>query len=204
MLTYHTRSCMFSPRARGCSYEPEGPTVNIEVFPACAGMFLRKRFRWASKTGFPRVRGDVPPWFALGWHQVKFSPRARGCSAAHLLRQYRIRVFPACAGMFRSSCLSKSNTTGFPRVRGDVPPSSRQKTQQNQFSPRARGCSRGCPHQSRQTPVFPSCAGMFRRLAVRVFRRRGFPRVRGDVPIISDSAVHCGGFSPRARGCSVR
>ena len=31
-----------------------------------------------------------------------------------------------------------------------------------------------------------------------------FPRVRGDVPIISRQTEQFGQFSPRARGCSIR
>ena len=90
----------FSPRARGCSFS--GITVGLVgvVFPACAGMFPRRRNILHVTPGFPRVRGDVPQP-APTLERVKvFSPRARGCS--YFLSRGRALdgVFPAYAGMF--------------------------------------------------------------------------------------------------------
>ena len=52
--------------------------------------------------------------------------------------------------------------------------------------------------------VFPACAGMFLVSESTLWLVRGFPRVRGDVPLLSCSAATGFEFSPRARGCSDR
>ena len=51
--------------------------------------------------------------------------------------------------------------------------------------------------------VFPACAGMFRTFRVEATDPGGFPRVRGDVPVVPFDRVGSDPFSPRARGCSV-
>ena len=70
---------------------------------------------------FPRVRGDVPPWWCVFYHMDGFSPRARGCSGVMLMADKFAFVFPACAGMFPTRSHATAITLGFPRVRGDVP-----------------------------------------------------------------------------------
>ena len=71
---------LFSPRARGCSFDLCRPTRRVVVFPACAGMFPRRQTRPHPRHRFPRVRGDVPQCPDLPVCVEKFSPRARGCS----------------------------------------------------------------------------------------------------------------------------
>ena len=92
------------------------------VFPACAGMFLRRSNPHATLTGFPRVRGDVPLVLDGTINHPRFSPRARGCSLTIVIVAHNELVFPACAGMFRFWGLGSPTKQGFPRVRGDVPP----------------------------------------------------------------------------------
>ena len=91
------------------------------VFPACAGMFLAGEVTTVTRSGFPRVRGDVPFVHGRSMTAIPFSPRARGCS--HLLgHDFSILwVFPACAGMFLLHNPSLGHLCSFPRVRGDVP-----------------------------------------------------------------------------------
>ena len=184
------------------------------------------RFRLRAKCSvccFPRVRGDVP-WISCSLPASGvFSPRARGCSyGINHCSSFPI-VFPACAGMFLFAAYPTWGLVRFPRVRGDVPgriakwlplmavfPACagmfqvdfNDMLQDPEFSPRARGCSRLNCVQSKLSTVFPACAGMF--LAETQLRglRRGFPRVRGDVPMACRIAKSCTAFSPRARGCS--
>ena len=151
----------FSPRARGCSYSLCPSKVSVVVFPACAGMFRKKKISFSKDSGFPRVRGDVPrihsPQRARRrFSRVRgdvpsrparspaclaFSPRARGCSSALNPENRPHSVFPACAGMFPVWCGWEYTTAGFPRVRGDVPASFSPPYFRVPFSPRARGCS---------------------------------------------------------------
>ena len=92
----------------------------------------------------------------------------------------------------------------------------------NSFSPRARGCSDFGGWVPPPSRVFPACAGMFRRLARGSLTTSsfpacagmflwwvdlailadGFPRVRGDVPVLDQRQQIKTMFSPRARGCS--
>ena len=153
----------FSPHARGCSRFDHRFESGFQVFPACAGMFP-KTHRWFwSPARFPRMRGDVPISSVNSSDTRKFSPHARGCSAAQILLNLAMKVFPACAGMFPRPCHGVNFTPGFPRMRGDVPTFvivltyctwfSRMRGDVpavlmtsiilKKFSPHARGCSSG-------------------------------------------------------------
>ena len=133
----------FSPRARGCSVlVVEGGALR-RVFPACAGMFRQPPAPASSKVRFPRVRGDVPALLEQISKSQAFSPRARGCSFAAVCYGIHHQVFPACAGMFLDLDQGTAWTSGFPRVRGDVPDFPSAAPKSTEFSPRARGCSPG-------------------------------------------------------------
>ena len=179
---YRWRDCGFSPRARGCSGTSLWGTIRAGVFPACAGMFPLHDRPWKIRSGFPRVRGDVPFLF--------------GC-----LRPNRV-VFPACAGMFLSESFSPKISDCFPRVRGDVPTCAAAIFRHSSFSPRARGCSLHDDHPFCVCVVFPACAGMFLPRRGLGLSGSGFPRMRGDVPVTGLPTRLSALFSPRARGCS--
>ena len=81
------RTEVFSPRMRGCSYYSPGQMSTKIVFPAYAGMFLR-RFASSSRVPcFPRVCGDVPHCVTTIGINIEFSPRMRGCSGNHWMRR---------------------------------------------------------------------------------------------------------------------
>ena len=172
----------FSPRARGCSQSQIRNSLALQVFPACAGMFPIERLQPFFHHGFPRVRGDVPWGDCSGAISALFSPRARGCSFDFPINLATIEVFPACAGMFRVRRRGNRPRRRFPRVRGDVPTHRATARGRCRFSPRARGCSHHTRNQTCYINVFPACAGMFRIRRRTYHPRRGFPRVRGDVP----------------------
>ena len=131
-----------------------------------------------------------------------FSPRARGCSSFFFCSSAFLLVFPACAGMFLARVLRPGQMLCFPRVRGDVPFWQMDARWEDQFSPRARGCSSVHLAQGPLEVVFPACAGMFRRKPRSRCWPCGFPRVRGDVPDTNIDLRFPRKFSPRARGCS--
>ena len=152
---------------------------------------------------FPRMRGDVPGQEASGTEIEMFSPHARGCSSSLNATPVRASVFPACAGMFLWHPLVCMCTSGFPRMRGDVPIGFPDRHTQVVFSPHARGCSWQGLDMSSSTQVFPACAGMFPRTWRRFTDSMRFPRMRGDVPTTLVFSGPTQSFSPHARGCSL-
>ena len=71
------------------------------------------------------------------------------------------------------------------------------------FSPRTRGCSLFIARASLTVIVFPAHAGMFRIRGRVSYRKDGFPRARGDVPLAVLAFQTVNAFSPRTRGCSL-
>ena len=155
----------FSPRTRGCSHKSQRKTPPPRVFPAYAGMFLRRYPAPPPPGSFPRVRGDVPVVNITDGGDEMFSPRTRGCSSITRNPSFTPRVFPAYAGMFQIE-----------EVHPIITP---------QFSPRTRGCSEYREGLDLKWEVFPAYAGMFRFPLGLPRRSPCFPRVRGDVPCLS-------------------
>ena len=151
----------FSPHARGCSEWAADVIGEIDVFPACAGMFRGPESSGGDKTSFPRMRGDVP-WDSFKARLIAaFSPHARGCSLGTFTALDINSVFPACAGMFLNPFLHYPYQSSFPRMRGDVPVELRVPQGDSGFSPHARGCSAALHAIVAVVEVFPACAGMF-------------------------------------------
>ena len=90
---------------------------------------------------FPRIRGDVPTVDGGGENGILFSPHTRGCSADFTTLEAAWAVFPAYAGMFLFHVGSLYATSGFPRIRGDVPSVNYLGVSLKKFSPHTRGCS---------------------------------------------------------------
>ena len=169
------------------------------VFPACAGMFRSPGRRGHCSRCFPRVRGDVPVGSITCISPLEFSPRARGCSGHTCILRGPANVFPACAGMFRTSQVSGESPMRFPRVRGDVPAKGCTSGGTAMFSPRARGCSCGPVFFRLMLPVFPACAGMFLCGACCADIHNRFPRKHEDLPPLRTWNFSTGEYSPRKR-----
>ena len=72
----------------------------------------------------------------------------------------------------------------FPRIRGDVPIKHRIRIRIAGFSPHTRGCSGSKMAYAKLECVFPAYAGMFLRSMSQAVDALGFPRIRGDVPLL--------------------
>ena len=157
-----TQACAFSPHTRGCSWLDSFGEERGAVFPAYAGMFPHLVGQDGGNCGFPRIRGDVPPTSRPPWAICSFSPHTRGCSDLKKKTLYAAVVFPAYAGMFRSSLSDTELRKCFPRIRGDVPPTTLLYSPTTEFSPHTRGCSADLHQLGEYELVFPAYAGMFR------------------------------------------
>ncbi len=105
--------------------------------------------------------------------------------------------------MFLGLFATVAARNSFPRIRGDVPFSSRASMSYTRFSPHTRGCSYMiyCNHKVKK--VFPAYAGMFLATISESLSTTSFPRIRGDVPHQSDTWLRIVEFSPHTRGCSA-
>ena len=193
---------MFSPHTRGCSDPHQLITTKNLVFPAYAGMFRRHANVLPQETCFPRIRGDVPVRPQILNNPEAFSPHTRGCSAPTMPPIMAAIVFPAYAGMFLLS-------TGFGKKGERFSPHTRGCSDQllpmiehGRVSPHTRGCSESTWFRNRTGSVFPAYAGMFLETQNPQVQREGFPRIRGDVPVLNGEQSGAKSFSPHTRGCS--
>ena len=152
--------------------------------------------------GFPRIRGDVPSIESKKDFRGTFSPHTRGCSWCAPPAVDDSIVFPAYAGMFRSPWGFRQGSIRFPRIRGDVPCTSRTRRVGTWFSPHTRGCSVYEQDETGWHLVFPAYAGMFRPAHTWCPATPSFPRIRGDVPREAPAPKSKPQFSPHTRGCS--
>ena len=194
---------MFSPHTRGCSREFVEKQPVRAVFPAYAGMFRPHAGGGHRTPGFPRIRGDVPVGLLTREDSSSFSPHTRGCSCRATDQGRFFIVFPAYAGMFPHQAGKAGHRSGFPRIRGDVPGNELTQVMGSLFSPHTRGCSEPDLTHPNYSPVFPAYAGMFRTRSTSKVPPSGFPRIRGDVPIMPNRTSSMLTFSPHTRGCSL-
>ncbi len=150
--------------------------------------------------GFPRPRGDGP---ATGWilHDgYWFSPPTRGWPGGQSRGSRGFSVFPAHAGMARRRWQAWPCPHRFPRPRGDGPNGSKPPASEYWFSPPTRGWPVLNLSIHRHDRVFPAHAGMARRTRLTQQHSVGFPRPRGDGPVIAPNALVAFLFSPPTRG----
>jgi len=129
----------FPPQARGWTRLPDQYRLGLAVSPAGAGMDRGFRSVLRIHSGFPRRRGDGPPWLTPYVVGLPFPPQARGWTPVLRLRTDRRPVSPAGAGMDLSQGVLKLTPVGFPRRRGDGPSKKSIHRTRRQFPPQARG-----------------------------------------------------------------
>ena len=100
-----SRRSRFTPHARGSTSLPFAANRIAFVYPACAGIDLCHLRNCFPCECLPRMRGDRPLLRPCILLRVSFTPHARGST---WLRRYCYEnrvVYPACAGIDRSSKL---------------------------------------------------------------------------------------------------
>ena len=127
--------------------------------PARAGIHPPIRFSWSPAPRFPRSRGDTPSTERASPRLNAVPPLARGYTHVRFPLGSRGNGSPARAGIHPEFLPMARRCRGFPRSRGDTPPSANVELRREAVPPLARGYTRLGPVPRR--------------------RRRGFPRSRG-------------------------
>ena len=154
----------------------------------------------ASRSSFPRMRGDGPSTSTARSCSMRFPPHARGWTLICNGNGWPHDVSPACAGMDpeRTSCCRERLC--FPRMRGDGPFAFRPVACDVPFPPHARGWTCVNNLTAAIQPVSPACAGMDLSPTPEPTDGSGFPRMRGDGPYTQFDRLPGPGFPPHARG----
>ena len=114
------RAATSSPRLRGCFHRLCALVVQLQVFPAPAGVFPACSLHQGLRSRLPRACGGVSEIVTNIHNLYLSSPRLRGCFRRHRSSRGSRLVFPAPAGVFlqRSDCCNGYG--GLPRACGGV------------------------------------------------------------------------------------
>ena len=127
--------------ARGSTWSLTMRQGQLPVYPACAGSTLMGDLVKALVERLPRMRGDPPQVPFCASDQLASTPHARGstvkcctcgcttivypaCAGIHrstLQAMSRVSVYPACAGIHLILASSGVENPSLPRMRGDPP-----------------------------------------------------------------------------------
>ena len=146
------------------------------------------------------MRGDRPYLNRQGFFEHGFTPHARGSTVVACSVVYRIRVYPACAGIDPFGESFRGSKRSLPRMRGDRPRNSTVLRLHRLFTPHARGSTMEGRWSYYINRVYPACAGIDLSPASHLYASICLPRMRGDRPY-KLICYGCGkAFTPHARG----
>ena len=193
-----------SPRAWGCFLPADEEPHQLPVFPTCVGVFLLVSRAFSIASGLPHVRGGVSDSLFIFSGLRTSSPRAWGCFRKGKKRRPPCRVFPTCVGVFPAGTPSDTELKCLPHVRGGVSEHAPRLQRPRMSSPRAWGCFRRRPYGASNSPVFPTCVGVFPRIACSVFIGSRLSHGRGGGSFHTSFSAPLTMSSPRAWGCFRR
>ena len=101
---------VFTPHARGSTFDCRISSRVSNVYPACAGIDPTDGEGFGFVTRLPRMRGDRPGIRMRRSAMPKFTPHARGSTLEVGQVLNGILVYPACAGIDPSSLWPPSIT----------------------------------------------------------------------------------------------
>jgi len=146
------------------------------------------------------MRGDPPFVDGIAPVYRKSTPHARGSTGATEKKKGVITVYPACAGIHLLLQDQRNYPKRLPRMRGDPPTRSSNRSNQRQSTPHARGSTRCVLGPPGLGCVYPACAGIHRYSRPSRGRLCGLPRMRGDPPSDLRVAAWAESSTPHARG----
>ena len=161
----------------------------MAVYPACAGIDLRKDVARRLFKGLPRMRGDRPSCRKRLTFPLEFTPHARGSTLLQTSINKAFPVYPACAGIDLLQLLPRIRLLRLPRMRGDRPSCYNGTKQEHRFTPHARGSTLGYYSSFWINTVYPACAGIDPPSKIVASDSSSLPRMRGDRPSERRSAT---------------
>ncbi len=182
ILTNYAEPTRFTPHARGSTQSELRGRLHHSVYPACAGIDPWYAEAYPTDDGLPRMRGDRPSFFHLSSSFFWFTPHARGSTSLLIFWLLRKQVYPACAGIDRTSGVMMGRRSRLPRMRGDRPGVDEWLFVEPSFTPHARGSTHNLPPELDSNVVYPACAGIDRYKGREPSAKRSLPRMRGDRP----------------------
>ncbi len=159
--------------------------------------------RCRSRIRFPRTRGDGPE--AVGVLSVPYElpPHTRGWTLRGDDGIVSRRASPAHAGMDPPPGDPQRCGHRFPRTRGDGPHRGSVPPARARLPPHTRGWTQVLMDRIGYAVASPAHAGMDRCPGRDPGHRRGFPRTRGDGPILVCSSQALERLPPHTRGWTV-
>mgnify|MGYP001017099675 CR=1 FL=1 len=152
---------------------------------------------------FPRARGDGPSALSRRRLSTPLPPRSRGWTRPRRLLHADEAASPALAGMDPSAPATSRRRSGFPRARGDGPGAPDRLALLPGLPPRSRGWTRMATHGRGRAQASPALAGMDRWKRCISELLTGFPRARGDGPLLIRSPMDWPPLPPRSRGWTL-
>ena len=152
---------------------------------------------------FPRPRGDGPEVLISAYQQYGVSPPTRGWTRRMGWPRVAVPGFPAHAGMDPATMPAMTGRPWFPRPRGDGPMAEYAIVEPQKVSPPTRGWTRVMLRICWFHLGFPAHAGMDRVRDDREHFARGFPRPRGDGPLVNGMTSELDRVSPPTRGWTL-
>ena len=190
------------PHPRGWSPQRLKQPSIASGSPAPAGMVpAAQGFGWPCG-GFPRTRGDGPATSSALTQARSVPPHPRGWSPIRTIGPAVRAGSPAPAGMVPHASPPKRHRCRFPRTRGDGPCICRSAAMSLVVPPHPRGWSQTEQEIAGAGFGSPAPAGMVPIRKLETLYAHGFPRTRGDGPIISCFSLMGNAVPPHPRGWS--
>ena len=192
---------MSSPPRRGCFRGSDIALITSAVFPASAGVFLRRVCEELISLCLPRLGGGVSQKLTSIPCASVSSPPRRGCFHTRPSPSTGARVFPASAGVFPCRMCCARRSKGLPRLGGGVSQAPETSSGTLWSSPPRRGCFPSLEEQAKERRVFPASAGVCLPAARSGELLRSLPRLGGGVSFLRKSTIVYIPSSPPRRGC---
>ncbi len=197
-----------SPHARGASARHRDTHRPDRIIPACAGSIPGSGRPGRNIPDHPRMRGEHPAAFVLGFCETGSSPHARGAWVELTRPAPALGIIPACAGSIATRTVAGPGSPDHPRMRGEHRVTAGTLGYLRGSSPHARGAYEPDGWSSVGSGIIPACAGSIRPGSSTGRCCSDHPRMRGEHFGRSFDGIDYRGSSPHARGawsgCSSR